>query len=171
MHWHPADHRLDAGHSDYKFMCKACGTGWPEAANQCWVCPGKEFVPFQAPSATYEADGVTYNLLIVEGKPTWIQQRDGGSLGAAGPGGTWAQADRNLVDGTILGAKHVFWASVECGLVLPSISAWEVVGKEKFKTTGGYMCRFCASAKRAVGAHGCSRLRGGTRTRPPACSW
>ena len=30
-------HRLDAGHSDYKFMCKACGTGWPEAANQCWV--------------------------------------------------------------------------------------------------------------------------------------
>ena len=95
-------HRLDAG-SDYKFMCKACGTGWPEAANQCWVCPGKEFVPFQAPSATYEADGVTYNLLIVEGKPTWIQQRDGGSLGAAGPGGTRAQADRNLVDGTILG--------------------------------------------------------------------
>ena len=45
-------HRLDAGHSDYKFMCKACGTGWPEAAKQCWVCPGKEFVPFQAPSAT-----------------------------------------------------------------------------------------------------------------------
>ena len=59
-------HRLDAGHSDYKFMCKACGTGWPEAA---WVCPGKEFAPFQAPSATYEADGITYNLLIVEGKP------------------------------------------------------------------------------------------------------
>ena len=96
-------HRLDAGHSDYKFMCKACGTGWPEAANQCWVCPGKEFVPFQAPSATYEADGVTYNLLIVEGKPTWIQQRDRGSLGATGPGGTRAQADRNLVDGTVLG--------------------------------------------------------------------
>ena len=41
------------------------------------------------------------------------------------------------------GTKHVFWASVECGLVLPSISAWEVVGKEKFKTTGGYTCRFC----------------------------
>ena len=40
-------------------------------------------------------------------------------------------------------AKHVFWGSVECGLVLPSISAWEVVSKEKFKTTGGYMCRFC----------------------------
>ena len=31
--------------------------------------------------------------------------------------------------------KHVFLASVACGLVLPSISAW--VGKEKFKTTGG----------------------------------
>ena len=73
-------HRLDAGHSDYKFMCKACGTG-PEAAR---VCPGKEFVP-----ATYE---ITYNLLIA----TWIQ-------GAAGPGGNRAQADRNLVDGTVLG--------------------------------------------------------------------
>ena len=36
------------------------------------------------------------------------------------------------------GTKHVFWAC----LVLPSISVWEVVGKEKFKTTGGYMCRF-----------------------------
>ena len=81
------------GHSDYKFMCKACGTGWPEAANQCWVCPGKE-------RHTYKADGVTYNLLIVEVKPTWIQQR---SLGAAGPGGTRAQADRNLVDGAVLG--------------------------------------------------------------------
>ena len=68
-----------------------------EAAKQCWVCPGKE------PSASYEADGITYNLLIVEGKPTWIQQRKGGSLGAAGPGGTREQADRNLVDGTVLG--------------------------------------------------------------------
>ena len=65
--------------------------------------PGQGVCPLPAPSATYEADGVTYNLLIVEGKPTWIQQRDGGSLGAAGPGGTRAQADRNLVDGTILG--------------------------------------------------------------------
>ena len=46
--------RLDAGHSDYKFMCKACGTGWPEAANQCWVCPGKEFVPFLAEEVANE---------------------------------------------------------------------------------------------------------------------
>ena len=53
------------------------------------------------------------------------------------------------------GTKHVFWASVECGLVLPSISAWEVVGKEKFKTTGGYMCRFCKGFWKAS--------RGGTR--------
>ena len=36
----------------------------------------------------------------MEGKPTWIQQRERGSLGA---GGTRAQADRNLVDGTLLG--------------------------------------------------------------------
>ena len=53
------------------------------------------------------------------------------------------------------GTKHVFWASVECGLVLPSISAWEVVGKEKPKTTGGYMCRFCKGFWKAS--------RGGTR--------
>ena len=53
------------------------------------------------------------------------------------------------------GTKHVFWASVECGLVLPSISAWEVVSKEKFKTTGGYMCRFCKGFWKAS--------RGGTR--------
>ena len=51
--------------------------------------------------------------------------------------------------------KRVFWASVECGLVLPSISAWEVVSKEKFKTTGGYMCRFCKGFWKAS--------RGGTR--------
>ena len=31
----------------------------------------------------------------------------------------------------------MFWASVECGLVLPSISAWEVVGKEKFGRAAG----------------------------------
>ena len=62
--------------------------------------PGQGVCPLPG---TLWADGVTYNLLIVEGKPTWIQQRDGGSLGAARPGGTRAQADRNLVDGTILG--------------------------------------------------------------------
>ena len=32
-----------------------------------------------------------------------FQQREWGSLGAVGPGGTRAQADRNLVDGTVLG--------------------------------------------------------------------
>ena len=93
-------HRLDAGHSDYQFMCKACGTGWPEAAKQCWVCPGKEFVPSRHPRLPMRR---TASLTTVEGKPTWIQQREGGSLGATGPGGTRAQADRNLVDGTVLG--------------------------------------------------------------------
>ena len=52
--------------------------------------PGQGVCPLPHTLGTYEADGVTYNLLIVEGKPTWIQQRDGGSLGAAGPGGTRA---------------------------------------------------------------------------------
>ena len=50
---------LDAGQARYEFMRKACGTGWPDAAKQCWVCPDKESVPFKAPSATYEGDGIT----------------------------------------------------------------------------------------------------------------
>ena len=54
---------------------------------------------------------------------------------------------------------------------LPSISAWEVVGKEKFKTIGGYMCRFCKGFWRANRGGGCSRSRGGTKTRPHACRW
>ena len=37
--------RLDAGQADYDRICKSCGPGWPEAAKQCWVCPGLESVP------------------------------------------------------------------------------------------------------------------------------
>ena len=85
-------HRLDAGHSDYKFMCKACGTGWPEAAKQCWVCPGKEFAPFQGELLRRTASPTTCS--------PWRASRPGSSsVGAA----TRAQADRNLVDGTVLG--------------------------------------------------------------------
>ena len=39
--------------------------------------------------------------------------------------------------------KHVFWGKVECGLILPSLSSWEVVTKQKGVTTGGYMCKYC----------------------------
>ena len=39
--------------------------------------------------------------------------------------------------------RHFFWGEAECGLILPSISAWEVVTKEKGATKGGYMCRYC----------------------------
>ena len=39
--------------------------------------------------------------------------------------------------------RHFFWGEAECGLILPSISAWEVVAKEKGATRGGYMCRYC----------------------------
>ena len=109
-------HRLDAGHSDHKFMRKACGT----AANQCWVCPGKEFVPFQAPSATYEADGVTYNLLIVEGTTvvpgrrqtaTWWTARSWGELlrkrtrQRRSPWLTWSR----LTGGWISGRRSCPW--------------------------------------------------------------
>ena len=98
---HPA--HVQARRRSFRLQVHVQGMRNGVAAKKCWVCPGKEFAPFQAPSATYEADGITYNLLILEGKPTWIQQREWGSLGAVGPGGTLAQADRNLVDGTVLG--------------------------------------------------------------------
>ena len=101
--WLPAHAQVGCGAGRYEFMCKACGMGWPDAAKQCWVCPGKESVPFKAPSAAYEADGITYNLIILEGKPVWIQQREGGSSGATDPGSTPAPSDRKLVDGTLLG--------------------------------------------------------------------
>ena len=38
---------------------------------------------------------------------------------------------------------HVFWARMECGLVLSSASPWEIVDKKKGETKGGYVCRHC----------------------------
>ena len=39
--------------------------------------------------------------------------------------------------------KHIFWAKTECGLVLSSVTPWEIISKEKGATTGGYMCKHC----------------------------
>ena len=39
--------------------------------------------------------------------------------------------------------KHLFWAKTECGLVLSSVTPWEIISKEKGVTTGGYMCKHC----------------------------
>ena len=50
---------------------------------------------------------------------------------------------------------QVFWAHAECGLVLPSVSCWEVVGRQVGVTRGGYMCSYCKGFWRAKG--------GGTR--------
>lgn len=38
---------------------------------------------------------------------------------------------------------HFLWARAVCSLILPSVSAWEVVAKEKRATEGCYMCRYC----------------------------
>ena len=46
-------------------------------------------------------------------------------------------------DGCRAPLRAFFWGEAECGLILPSISAWEVVTKEKGATKGGYMCRYC----------------------------
>ena len=37
----------------------------------------------------------------------------------------------------------MFWARMECGLVLSSVSPWEIVDKKKGETRGGYVCRHC----------------------------
>ena len=50
-------HRLDAGHSDYKFMCKACGTGWGKPSSgmgEAWV-PLAPVVPGRRQTATWTA--------------------------------------------------------------------------------------------------------------------
>ena len=37
--------------------------------------------------------------------------------------------------------RHAFWGQMECGLVLSSVSPWEMVQKEKGVTRVGYVCR------------------------------
>ena len=82
MHWHPANAQTRCRPLRLQVHVQGMwgGQRQPSSAGSAQA----------RSSATYEADGITYNLLIVEGKPTWIQQREGGSLGAAGPGGTRA---------------------------------------------------------------------------------
>ena len=58
--------------------------------------------------------------------------------------------------------KHVFWAHMECGLVLSSVTPWELIPKTKGETRGGYMCKRCKGYWRAGG--------GGTRLLQ-ICSW
>ena len=43
--------------------------------------------------------------------------------------------------------KHVFWAHMECGLVLSSVSPWELIPKTKGETRGGYMCKYCKGGR------------------------
>ena len=39
--------------------------------------------------------------------------------------------------------RYAFWGRMECGLVLSSVSPWEMVQKEKGVTRGGYSCKWC----------------------------
>ena len=39
------------------------------------------------------------------------------------------------------GGRHAFWGQMECGLVLSSVSPWEMAQKEKGVTRGGYVCK------------------------------
>ena len=63
----------------------------------------------------------------------------------------WSGLPAAFVDGVSWPAKathhcgecHLFWAKTECGLVLSSVTPWEIISKEKGVTTGGYMCKHC----------------------------
>ena len=35
---------------------------------------------------------------------------------------------------------HVFWSRMECGVLLSSLSPWEIIDKKKGETRGGYVC-------------------------------
>ena len=54
------------------------------------------------------------------------------------------------------GGRHAFWGQMECGLVLSSVSPWEMVQKEKGVTRGGYVCKWCRGFWK--GKMGTSRL-------------
>ena len=43
---------------------------------------------------------------------------------------------------------------MECGLVLSSVTPWELIPKTKGETRGGYMCKYCKGYWRAGGRQG-----------------
>ena len=64
------------------------------------------------------------------------------------------------------GTKHVFWSSC------PASAHGKWWARRSSRPPGATCAGSArASGRRAVGGHGCSRLLGGTRTRPPACSY
>ena len=65
--------------------------------------------------------------------------------------------------------KHVFWAHMECGLVLSSVTPWELIPKTKGETRGAYMCKYCKGYWRAGG--GGTRLLQIRAVARPSCNW
>ena len=64
--------------------------------------------------------------------------------------------------------KHVFWASVD----LAQHQRLKWWARKSSRPPGATRAGFArASGGRAAGGPGCSRSRGGTKTRPHACSW
>ena len=83
-------HRLDAGHSDCKFMCKACGTGWPSSAGSA-----RSSSPSRHPRPPMRRTASPTTC------SSWRASRPGSS---SGKGEAWVPlAVFNLVDGTVLG--------------------------------------------------------------------
>ena len=52
-------------------------------------------------------------------------------------------ASKDYIKNHFAKGKRVFWGKVECGLILPSLSSWEMVTKQKGVTAGGYMREYC----------------------------
>ena len=63
--------------------------------------------------------------------------------------------------------SHVFWGRLECGLILSSISPWDVVTKESGVTRGGYVCKHCKGFWKSKRG---SRSRAATRANEFLCS-
>ena len=133
---------------------------WRCTEEQWWVA--KVTDPAKA-AAIYRKLGYPDATIVGMGLP----HPDAPPTGASGPDMGVALLDEHLPDsqvnypqltadcvesiaGTDLKKKqfkdknsHVFWGRLECGLILSSISPWDVVTKESGVTRGGYVCKHC----------------------------
>ena len=110
-----------------------------------WRCNTKQWwvgaVPDSVAPSIYRKLGYTNDMIKLMGLDP---SAPGCRTGADGP-------DIRPKETRPVEMKHVFWAHMECGLVLSSVTAWELIPKTKGETRGGYMCKYCKGYWRAGG--------------------
>ena len=52
--------------------------GWQAGSGQRFLCQKGTKVPYEPPSASYTMEGIFWNLVPLDGKPTWVQSPDEG---------------------------------------------------------------------------------------------